>query len=64
MSRIKWTLLWTTILTGIEYLAVRYTDMISYYNGYNWYHSYILWLISWYIWYSFHKWFYKEGEPH
>lgn len=64
MSRIKWTLLWTTILTGIEYLAVSYTDMIAYHNGYNWYHSYILWLISWYIWYSFHKWFYKDGEPH
>ena len=64
MSRIKWTFLWTTILTGIEYLAVRYTDMITYHNNYNWYYSYILWLISWYVWYSFHKWFYKDGEPH
>jgi hypothetical protein len=64
MSRIKWTLLWTTILTFAEYLAVINTDLIVYHNGYNWYYSYILWLISWYVWYSFHKWFYKDGEPH
>jgi len=64
MSRIKWTILWTTILTLLEYLAVTNTDLIVYRNGYNWYHSYILWLISWYIWYTFHKWFYKDGEPH
>lgn len=64
MSRIKWAFLWTTILTGFEYLAERYTDLIAYHNGYEWYYSYILWLISWYIWYSFHKWFYKDGEPH
>ncbi len=63
MSRIKWALLWTTILTGIEYLSERYTDMIAYSNGYDWYYSYILWLISWFIWYSFHRWFYKDGEP-
>ncbi len=64
MSRIKWTFLWTTILTGFEYLIERHTDMIAYHNGYDWYYSYILWLISWFIWYSFHKWFYKDGEPH
>lgn len=64
MSRIKWTILWTTVLTLLEYLAVTNTDLIVYHNGYNWYHSYILWLISWYIWYNFHKWFYKDGEPH
>ncbi|WP_021167921.1 hypothetical protein SOV_48950 [Sporomusa ovata DSM 2662] len=64
MSRIKWTFLWTTILTGFEYFAVKYTNLIVYHNGYNWYHSYVLWLISWYIWYSFHKWFYKDSEPH
>jgi hypothetical protein len=64
MSRIKWTLLWTTILTFAEYLAVKNTDLIAYHNGYNWYFTYIFWLISWYVWYSFHKWFYKDGEPH
>ncbi|MBU2702905.1 hypothetical protein Ga0466249_004040 [Sporomusaceae bacterium BoRhaA] len=64
MSRIKWAFLWTTILTGIEYLTERYTGIITYHNGYDWYCSYILWLISWYIWYSFHKWFYKDEEPH
>lgn len=64
MTRIKWTFLWTTLLTGIEYVFERYSDLITYHNGYDWYHSYILWLISWYIWYSAHKWFYKDGEPH
>lgn len=64
MSRIKWTILWTTVLTLMEYLAVTKTNLIVYHNGYNWYFSYILWLISWYVWYSFHKWFYKDGEPH
>lgn len=60
MPRIRWTILWTTILTGIEFLAERYTDLIKYHNGYNWYYTYISWLISWYIWYNFHKWFYKD----
>lgn len=64
MSRIKWAFLWTTILTGIEYLTQKYTNIITYHNGYNWYYTYILWLSSWFIWYSFHKWFYKDGEPH
>ncbi|EGO65538.1 CBO0543 family protein [Acetonema longum] len=64
LTRIKWALLWTTILTGLEYWSERYTGLIAYHNGYDWYHSFILWLITWYIWYSLHKWFYKDGEPH
>jgi hypothetical protein len=64
MSRIKWALLWSLILTFFEYGAQRYSAMVEYHNGYTAYHSFILWLISWYIWYSFHKWFYKDGGPH
>lgn len=60
MSRIKWALLWSSVLTGVEYLAERHTDMIVYSNGYEWYFSFLLWIISWYIWYYFHTWFWKN----
>lgn len=60
MSRINWALLWTTALTGSEYLIERYSEVLEYHNGYNWYHSYFLWFISWFIWYWFHNWFYKD----
>jgi hypothetical protein len=60
MSRIKWAFLWTTLLTVPEYFLERHTNTIQYGNSYDWYHSYILWLISWFIWYQFHRWFYKD----
>lgn len=60
MSRIKWAFLWTTLLTIPEYLLERHTNAIKYHSGYDWYHTYLLWLISWFIWYQFHKWFYND----
>lgn len=60
MPRISWALLWSTILTGLEYIAERYTDLITYSNGYEWYITFILWIISWYLWYYFHVWFWKD----
>lgn len=60
MSRVKWAFLWTTLLTVPEYILERYTDTIKYHNSYEWYYSYLLWLISWFIWYQFHKWFYND----
>lgn len=61
MSRIKWALLWSIVLSVFEYFAVEHTSMISYSNGYRIYHSFILWMLSWFIWYQFHLWFYKDG---
>lgn len=61
MSRINWALLWSILLSVFEYFAVEYTDMINYHSGYAIYHSFILWMISWFIWYRFHIWFYKDG---
>lgn len=60
MPRIPWALLWSVILTGFEYWAVKNTAMIAYGSGYSIYYSFVLWLISWYIWYTFHHWFYRD----
>ncbi|MFZ5631930.1 MAG: CBO0543 family protein [Bacillota bacterium] len=55
-EQIAWAFLWTTGLTGLEFTAERYTDLLQYGDGYKWYHSYILWFFSWFIWYGFHLW--------
>jgi hypothetical protein len=60
MSRINWALLWTTILTGAEFLIERNTEVLEYHNGYEWYFSYVLWFGSWFVWYEFHKWFWEK----
>jgi hypothetical protein len=57
---IAWNLLWTLPLTGLEYLGERYSSVIKYHNGYDWYHSLALWFISWFVWYAFHKWFTRD----
>lgn len=54
---ITWNLIWTGILTGFEFYGERYTNVIKYHNGYDWYYSFVLWFISWFIWYGFHIWF-------
>lgn len=61
MPRFTWALLWSGLLTAFEYWAEQHSAMIAYGNGYTAYHSFILWLISWYVWYGFHVWFYKDG---
>jgi hypothetical protein len=61
ISRMKWALLWSVILGGAEFFVSRYTQLIRYGNGYEWYYSLLLWIPSWFIWLGFHKWFYKEG---
>lgn len=59
---LAWNLLWTGILTVFEYYGERYTDVIKYHNGYAWYHSLLLWFISWFVWYGFHLWFSRQEE--
>ncbi|MEG6584257.1 CBO0543 family protein [Dendrosporobacter sp. 1207_IL3150] len=61
MSRVKWALLWSVVLGLMEFFLSRYTHMIVYGNGYDWYYSLLLWLPSWAIWLWFHRWFYKDG---
>ena len=51
-----WTFIWTTGLTLDEFLIERYTQVLTYHNGYDWYYSYILWFISWFLWAEYHKW--------
>jgi hypothetical protein len=55
-GKFLWALGWTAGLTGIEVLLERYTSVITYRNGYDWYFSFLLWFISWYIWAAYHKW--------
>lgn len=55
-EQILWAVLWTTGLTGFEFIIERYTGVLQYVNGYDWYHSYVLWFFSWFIWYGFHLW--------
>lgn len=56
---ILWAFLWTTVLTGFEFLLERYTNVLKYHDGYAWYFSYLLWFASWFLWYGFHLWFYN-----
>lgn len=51
-----WALAWAVPLTLGEYYAERHTQLIEYLNGYDWYHSFLLWLLSFAIWRSFHLW--------
>lgn len=59
---LAWNLLWSSILTVFEYYVERFTDVIKYHDGYDWYFSFGLWVISWFIWYGFHIWFNKKEE--
>jgi len=59
---IYWNLLWTSVLTFFEYVGERFTNVIQYLDGYDWYWSFILWFVSWFIWYGFHKWFNYNKE--
>jgi hypothetical protein len=61
MTRLNWALLWTSGLTFGEFLLERYTDVLKYHNGYDWYYSYVLWFVSWFVWYYFHRWFWNES---
>ena len=54
---ITWSLIWTGILTLFEFYGERFTNIIRYLNGYDWYYSFVLWFISWFVWYGFHNWF-------
>lgn len=55
-----YVLLWTVSLTGLEYLAERYTELLKYENGYDWYYSFFVWLFSVIVWRLFHSWW--EGN--
>lgn len=56
-----WSIIWSLPLTGLEYIGVYYSNILEYHSGYDWYHSLALWLVSWFIWYGFHLWFYSES---
>ncbi|MDR3560419.1 MAG: competence protein [Negativicutes bacterium] len=60
MKRLYWALLWTCGLTGGEFLIERYTAVLKYHSGYDWYFSFLLWFASWFIWYYFHRWFWRK----
>lgn len=51
-----WNLLWSLPLTALEYWAERNTELIRYHGGYEWYHTLLLWLITFPIWLAFHRW--------
>jgi len=53
---ILWAFLCTTVLTGGEVIIERFTEVLKYHSGYDWYYSYVLWFFSWFIWYGFHLW--------
>lgn len=55
-EQIWWAFLWSVSLTSAEYLMERYTNLIAYHNGYDWYYTFPLWMISWFVWYGFHIW--------
>lgn len=51
-----WAFLWTTVITGFEFIVERFTEALIYHNGYDWYYSYVLWFLSWFIWLGFYLW--------
>ncbi|NPV89978.1 MAG: competence protein [Firmicutes bacterium] len=51
---------WAAVLTGLEYIAAKHTQLIEYGHGYEFYYSFLLWCISWLTWYGFHTWFYRD----
>jgi hypothetical protein len=59
-GKFLWALFWTVGLTGVELVLERFTSVIDYHNGYDWYFSFALWLVSWYIWAGYHQWQIKK----
>lgn len=57
--KLYWIIGWSVGLTIPEYFAERYTGLIKYHNGYDWYFTLILWIITWFIFYLFHFWFWR-----
>lgn len=55
-GKLLWAIIWTVGLTGVELVLERFTYIINYSNGYDWYFSLILWFFTWYIWAGYHKW--------
>lgn len=51
-----YALIWAAGLTGLEYLAERYTELLKYENGYTWYYSFFVWLFSIIVWRVFQSW--------
>lgn len=58
--RILWWFSWSISLAVGEYFANRYTRLIEYGNGYDWYWTLVFWLITWPIWYTFHLWMHGQ----
>jgi hypothetical protein len=55
-GKLLWAVIWTVGLTGVEIMVERFTAVLDYHNGYDWYYSFVLWFFSWYIWAGYHKW--------
>ncbi|MFE8699798.1 CBO0543 family protein [Cytobacillus sp. FJAT-54145] len=49
----------TSIITGFEIFAVKYTNLIKY-NNWKWYWSFVTMWFSYYISRIYHRWFYKD----
>jgi len=55
-EKLLWAFIWTSLLTVVEVLIERRTNILAYHGSYHWYHSYILWFFTWFIWLGFHLW--------
>jgi hypothetical protein len=60
LGKFLWAFFWTVGLTAVELVLERFTAVIDYHNGYDWYISFPLWFISWYVWAAYHKWQVKK----
>ncbi|CAN0211526.1 unnamed protein product, partial [Chrysoparadoxa australica] len=49
----------TSIITGFEIFAVKYTNLIKY-NNWKWYWSFVTMWLSYYISRIYYRWFYKD----
>lgn len=55
-----WAVAWAAPLTMAEYFCERHTMLIEYLNGYDWYHSFVFWIVSLIIWLLYHKWLHAK----
>lgn len=61
MSKVKYYLWFSTILTGLEILVERYTDILEYIH-WTWYITWISFLITFYISRKYYEWFFKLSK--
>ncbi len=54
--RFFWTLGWSIVIIAAEYILTRFTNILSFTNGFDIHISFLLWMGSFYIFYIFHSW--------